>query len=1525
MIEAMVERIQKQPVGLDLERALIILESGDAVYADARTIYRKTPGEVQARNAGTRATFLTPEERRTIPLSETRGEPGDPALAVFDSNIDEQNQLGEGTQPAPERVSEIIPRLQENFTRLFATQVEVITDPTEIDNVLADSKLVSPNGQILGFVKGNKVYIDPRYARVDTPIHEFAHIWNSAIKRLNPEFYARGLELIQTEGQEYIRMVMKQYPTLTGEALYEEALTWAISDKGAKLVNRSQTPLFLKWLQDMWKMIGNTLGLTMSPEALASLSLNRYTELVAGTMLRPESGLEGGQIGDQTGDQIQLQLTPQSEIQRIRTEYENMIAAGMSVPDAWDAMINLNYLPGTLKRVFPFPENGLIFSDYLKEKTRVEFEQDQNSFGLNYRTHLDEILAEFTRIQQQSPGVPLSTYVEKLVTGNTPSGNKYGMHAVFTALQLQLGMEELREAYGDDYTKWGSEMIHDSGLPEHFRQGITDDARAYKVTYTLEEAARNAIDFGAAEIETILEYFHDEMVDKGLQEYFGAAVTKLLDIPNKSMMTQEDMRSMMNVKALASVAGRLLAFTKALKENQFPGVASDIVIKSIEKEMARKTPGTTLTTGQRANIKSLVDKIQNARREHEDLTRQLEQNPDLVSSKPFVTSLVRAKNKYMNAVLALQIYRASFTTGNWTAFEKWKNMIPGALMSLFRSVTIGIFGNLENAAYRGIWSGLGLRDVTNAALKAAGVRMVNTRKHNFLAQWSRSFREKYENEKAQAVFARTMAYNRAFNELRQILINGQSTGNTDITMMKEANRANQPMKEFIKSFNMMFNMGMTEEDWATTFDRLAFGEDGQVTGLVDPKLKDIVSTFFWNFPVWSVLPEATMRAVGALSLDRQIENMVIMNAVLDLAHTKGLSHKDVLAMLNAKSIVTDRDSAPGKLGADAVFMGGNPIADGIINWKMRLAEKQRDENFKAADLRHKGDRVASAGHYALYTVYGILDLLVNSVTPFTKLPTNYIYKALCYGNPVVAGGNAIHWAYSIYKQNKAVAALKEEARSANQVNAKLQKSIDKAEEELFYRNEMFGRAMLMLGMSFAMRFVVSQIVREIDDDDDEVVGKEGAKVRIRKGIFMGAPSARGLTKEKAMERYAGIAGRMEFRQSGLSFGYANMGIFGLMLATEKMYQEMQQGKVRGGTYNMLKLSAAENYANQMSMLAVLGTASENLSFMQVFSTISESLGAMKAGEPDKLDPFFVQVVQNILSPLYNNTVAVIPRAAGEKAPPLNELSEVFANNNGGHMSRIFEKALFKLSPKTPFESMRSQYYKEWVTSMGVPERYYNRSIFTEDWLQIAQATIDPFAFGFRNYETGKAEEARRYAELINDAIRFADEKLGRKPNWDFVTGTVQEKHIALNDNMNDFKFLSHPEEGTLPVPFDILLKYRRKIGEEIMNRLDINSFEIAMNDIVFDYQKRNESGESLDEISAKYELMVSSNADLFNMVFDENKIALRGEVLDYYADKIASGELDSKTTKKILDSGDKDLIDRLIARKVDVEKLKKNQ
>ena len=104
----------------------------------------------------------------------------------------------------------------------------------------ADLKIVdkvrffrTADGEAYGFTVGGKIYIDPRIATAETPIHEYAHLWASALRRGNPKEWQNVVELMKdTPVWDKVKEV---YPELkTDEEIADEVLATYSGQRGAE-------------------------------------------------------------------------------------------------------------------------------------------------------------------------------------------------------------------------------------------------------------------------------------------------------------------------------------------------------------------------------------------------------------------------------------------------------------------------------------------------------------------------------------------------------------------------------------------------------------------------------------------------------------------------------------------------------------------------------------------------------------------------------------------------------------------------------------------------------------------------------------------------------------------------------------------------------------------------------------------------------------------------------------------------------------------------------------------------------------------------------------------------------------------------------------------------------------------------------------------------------------------------------------------------------------------------------------------
>ena len=93
------------------------------------------------------------------------------------------------------------------------------------------------NGEAYGFTVGGKIYIDPRIANAETPIHEYAHLWASALRSGNPKEWENVVGLMK--GTPVWEEVKKRYPELeTDDEIADEVIATYSGRRGAERLRR---------------------------------------------------------------------------------------------------------------------------------------------------------------------------------------------------------------------------------------------------------------------------------------------------------------------------------------------------------------------------------------------------------------------------------------------------------------------------------------------------------------------------------------------------------------------------------------------------------------------------------------------------------------------------------------------------------------------------------------------------------------------------------------------------------------------------------------------------------------------------------------------------------------------------------------------------------------------------------------------------------------------------------------------------------------------------------------------------------------------------------------------------------------------------------------------------------------------------------------------------------------------------------------------------------------------------------------
>lgn len=98
----------------------------------------------------------------------------------------------------------------------------------------------TPDGHAYGFTMGGKIYIDPRIAKADTPIHEYTHLWAAAVRQGDAKAWADIVRLMQ--GTPLWDEVAQNYSELADDvdALAEEVLSHFSGRRGAERLREAQ-------------------------------------------------------------------------------------------------------------------------------------------------------------------------------------------------------------------------------------------------------------------------------------------------------------------------------------------------------------------------------------------------------------------------------------------------------------------------------------------------------------------------------------------------------------------------------------------------------------------------------------------------------------------------------------------------------------------------------------------------------------------------------------------------------------------------------------------------------------------------------------------------------------------------------------------------------------------------------------------------------------------------------------------------------------------------------------------------------------------------------------------------------------------------------------------------------------------------------------------------------------------------------------------------------------------------------------
>ena len=183
-------------------------------------------------------------------------------------------------------------KLEELVTLLKKTGFADVKTGEDFYNALAEIsyRYSRPNGTVLGFVKGNTIYLNPDEVSLNTPIHEFGHLWVSQVKEHFPDLWAKGKELFLES--DYLRKVQadSNYQHLDLDGQIDEAMARAIGDRGEQELDKTLLEKILDWIAEVWDKIGGVFGIdNLTSEQISNLTLQDFTDMATSELLSGEN------------------------------------------------------------------------------------------------------------------------------------------------------------------------------------------------------------------------------------------------------------------------------------------------------------------------------------------------------------------------------------------------------------------------------------------------------------------------------------------------------------------------------------------------------------------------------------------------------------------------------------------------------------------------------------------------------------------------------------------------------------------------------------------------------------------------------------------------------------------------------------------------------------------------------------------------------------------------------------------------------------------------------------------------------------------------------------------------------------------------------------------------------------------------------------------------------------------------------------------------------------------------------------
>ena len=186
------------------------------------------------------------------------------------------------------KLSDKISDFQKLVAKLRAAfpSVVVVDSSQEFNNKLKDpsiNKFVKDGDTVYGFTYDGKIFINPELKNLNTPLHEFGHIWLGFLKENNPALLEKGYKLL--EGTELLKRKIEEFGDT--ELAREEAMAESIASRGEVLIDASKISKFKEWLSGVFNYLKKKIkGFeSMSADEIQNMTLEEFVDKSLAAML----------------------------------------------------------------------------------------------------------------------------------------------------------------------------------------------------------------------------------------------------------------------------------------------------------------------------------------------------------------------------------------------------------------------------------------------------------------------------------------------------------------------------------------------------------------------------------------------------------------------------------------------------------------------------------------------------------------------------------------------------------------------------------------------------------------------------------------------------------------------------------------------------------------------------------------------------------------------------------------------------------------------------------------------------------------------------------------------------------------------------------------------------------------------------------------------------------------------------------------------------------------------------------------